>query len=400
MQCSYFDAHRCSSCTLMGTPYPQQVADKDAVTRDLLAGADGAAARWEAPYVGAESGFRNKAKMVVGGTSKKPTLGILDAEGAGVDLRRCGVVDPAITEALPVIATFIRVNRIQPYHVPTRRGELKHVLVTANPEGRLMLRFVVRSEAGVRLVRNGLDGLLERLPQVAIVSANLLPGHVAALEGPDEVHLYGPPDPAHAGQRRHPPAAPPGLLPDQHRRRRGAVRAGAGVDRLGGTLPRCGTSTAGWAASRSTRRRRAGPSRASRSRPGRGGGRHVAARRTRPSGRRRARSFRTSTSPSETPPHGPNPRQPRAAELVLVNPPRRGIGPRAGRRGSRPATRSHVIYSSCNAETLGQGPDRPCRPGPCRSVRVMDMFPQTEALRGHHAALEALIGCPSAESCP
>ena len=37
MQCSYFDAGLCRSCTLMGTPYAEQLAVKEATARTLLA---------------------------------------------------------------------------------------------------------------------------------------------------------------------------------------------------------------------------------------------------------------------------------------------------------------------------------------------------------------------------
>lgn len=77
-----------------------------------------------------ESGYRNKAKMVVGGTAAAPTLGILDACGRGVDLRGCAVIAPGVRDVLPALAWFVTRAGIPPYDVPRRRGELKHVLVT------------------------------------------------------------------------------------------------------------------------------------------------------------------------------------------------------------------------------------------------------------------------------
>jgi len=69
----------------MEQPYDEQLAAKQShVARALDDRGDLA---WLPPLVSRESGFRNKAKMVVGGTAAQPMLGILDAAGRGVDAR-------------------------------------------------------------------------------------------------------------------------------------------------------------------------------------------------------------------------------------------------------------------------------------------------------------------------
>ena len=78
MDCHHYDAFRCRSCTLLEVPRSRQLSDKEAHARSLVD-----APVWLPTVAGAESGFRNKAKMVVGGTVDAPTLGILDR-----DLRR------------------------------------------------------------------------------------------------------------------------------------------------------------------------------------------------------------------------------------------------------------------------------------------------------------------------
>ncbi|WP_061961683.1 methyltransferase domain-containing protein [Demequina flava] len=188
MQCDYWDAGRCRSCSLIETPYATQLADK--VARAHAALDDHApGARWHDPCASAESEFRNKAKMVVAGTADAPTLGILDEAGAGIDLRECGLYPPAITDLLPLLATFITRVRWQPYDVPTRSGEVKYVLVTASADGTAMVRFVARStEAGTR-VRKHLPWLLERARSIQVVTLNVLPEHRAVLEGEREIVL-------------------------------------------------------------------------------------------------------------------------------------------------------------------------------------------------------------------
>lgn len=187
MQCSYLDAGACRSCTWMGVPHAEQTARKDAACRVLLGEHPGLV--WLPPVAGSGSGYRNKAKMVVGGTVAAPTLGILDGDGHGVDLRACGICSPGLTDALPVLADFLTRASLVPYDVPTRRGELKHLLVTESPDGGLLVRFVLRSQEPVARVRKHLPWLLDRLPQVVVASVNLQPAHAAVLEGEREIVL-------------------------------------------------------------------------------------------------------------------------------------------------------------------------------------------------------------------
>jgi 23S rRNA (uracil747-C5)-methyltransferase len=187
MQCSYFDARACRSCTLMGVPHADQLAGKDRACRDLLAPSPGL--RWLPAVAGPESGYRNKAKMVVGGTVEQPTLGILDADGHGVDLRACGICSPGLRAAMPVLAAFVTRASLTPYDVPSRAGELKHLLVTESPDGELMVRFVLRSQEPVARLRKHLPWLLERLPHLRVATANLQPAHAAVLEGDRELQL-------------------------------------------------------------------------------------------------------------------------------------------------------------------------------------------------------------------
>jgi 23S rRNA (uracil747-C5)-methyltransferase len=187
MQCSYFDAGVCRSCTLMGQPYEDQLAGKERHCRHLLA--DHAALRWLPPVPSRESGYRNKAKMVVGGTVDAPTLGILDPRGTGVDLRACGITSPGLQAAMPALASFVTRASLPPYDVPTRRGELKNLLVTESPDGDLMVRFVLRSQEPVARIRKHLPSLLADLPTLRVVSANILPEHKAVLEGEHELVL-------------------------------------------------------------------------------------------------------------------------------------------------------------------------------------------------------------------
>lgn len=189
MHCGYFDNGVCRSCTLMGTPYEAQIGAKLEHAQKLLAAWPDAV--WLPPMASRREGFRNKAKMVVGGTSDAPTLGILDAAQHGVDLTGCGILAPGLRAAFAPIKAFIARARITPYDIPARRGELKNVLLTESADGALMLRFVLRSTEPVGRMQKHLSSLLADLPQLAVVTANILPEHKAVLEGDTEIALSG-----------------------------------------------------------------------------------------------------------------------------------------------------------------------------------------------------------------
>ena len=169
----------------MGQPYDLQLAGKQRHVEALLRGHAGI--DWLEPLASTEAGYRNKAKMVVAGSVGAPTIGILDADGYGVDLESCGICSPGLRAAFPAISAFITLAHLTPYDVPRRTGELKHLIVTESPDGELMIRFVLRSTEPVPRIRKHLPTLMTALPQARVVTANVLPEHKAVLEGAHEL---------------------------------------------------------------------------------------------------------------------------------------------------------------------------------------------------------------------
>ncbi|WP_111836593.1 methyltransferase domain-containing protein [Actinomyces bovis] len=191
LSCEQHAAGQCRSCPHLDLPVAEQLHAKQARVAALLAaGVNPVPAQaWAPPVASAPEGFRNKAKLVVSGAAGSPVLGILDGVGAGVDLRGCPLHTPVLREALGVLAGFVARLGLEPYDVPNRCGELKHLLVTASPDGDLMVRFVLRSQRHVPQLQASLPQLQEELPNLAVVSANIQPVHQAVIEGPQELVL-------------------------------------------------------------------------------------------------------------------------------------------------------------------------------------------------------------------
>lgn len=425
MQCHHYDAGRCRSCALMGVPYGVQLTDKDAAVRARLDAAVPAEA-WLPPQASAESGFRNKAKLVVTGTAAAPRLGILDPEqhprhhdGTGHDLRDCGLYEDGMEAAFHAIAETIPAAGLEPYDVAARTGELKSVIVTLSPDRELMVRFVLRSAARLDALRAAVPGLRSALAGLgtpaAVVTANLHPEHVALPEGPDEVHLAGDPtlrmELNGIGLRLRPQgffqtntdvtrrlyataaawlaeaAAADGTPVHSawdlycgvggfaFHLARPVAEGGAGVAEVWGLE----TSEDAVAAARDTAAE-LGLAGAVRFTAG-------DATRALSPGRREPSEALSSgkREPSDAGAHPDDDAAPAAMpDAVVVNPPRRGIGPELAARLQDSGV-PHVLYSSCNAASLAK--DLAAMPAyRARRAQVFDMFPQT----GHAETLVLL----------
>ncbi|HET7799782.1 MAG TPA: methyltransferase domain-containing protein [Humibacillus xanthopallidus] len=382
MQCDYFDAHRCRSCALMGVPYAVQLADKQQHCAAVLS-AVAPEVRWLDAFASPESGFRNKAKLVVGGEQGAVTLGILDASGRGVDLRDCGLYEPGLHELVPRLAHLVDELGLEPYDVPSRRGELKHLIVTHSPAGAVMLRFVLRSQKQLALLRSRLTVVRERVPEAAVVSVNLQPEHKAVLEGDTELVLTDAQVlPMEVNEITL------GLRPNSFFQTNTAVAAGLyrqAQQWFSSVQPRqvldlyCGVG--GFALHAAVL--------------GDGGPAEVVGIEVSPEAVASAehtaealRAHRRGMPPTTfrvgdaTDVAGLDLLE--AGSLVVVNPPRRGIGSDLAGwlEGSGAA---HVVYSSCNVESLAR--DLALLPTyTARSARLFDMFPQTR----HHEVMVLL----------
>ncbi|UYM56646.1 23S rRNA (uracil(747)-C(5))-methyltransferase RlmC [Leclercia adecarboxylata] len=188
MQCALYDAGRCRSCQWIAQPVSSQLSAKMNDLQTLLSGLP--VAEWCAPVSGPEQAFRNKAKMVVSGSVEKPLLGMLHRDGTPVDLTDCPLYPASFAPVFAALKPFIARAGLTPYNVERKRGELKYILLTESQlDGGMMLRFVLRSEAKLPQLRAALPWLKEQLPQLKVITANIQPVHMAIMEGEEEIFL-------------------------------------------------------------------------------------------------------------------------------------------------------------------------------------------------------------------
>jgi len=179
--CRHFDAGRCRSCSLLGTTLEQQHLDKNARLQTITGLVP------EPLFAGPAWHFRDKIKLTVTGTSEAPVIGLLQEDlSTAVELLDCPVQAQTLNDQLPILKAFITRWRLTPYDILQRTGELKGLILSHSPTtGEKMLRFVLRSKEALDRIRQGLP----ELSAFNVVSVNLQPVPHALLEGPEEIIL-------------------------------------------------------------------------------------------------------------------------------------------------------------------------------------------------------------------
>ncbi|WLI78499.1 23S rRNA (uracil(747)-C(5))-methyltransferase RlmC [Kosakonia sp. H02] len=373
MQCALFDAGRCRSCQWIEQPVSTQLSAKMDDLHGLLAALPVEA--WCAPVSGPEQGFRNKAKMVVSGSVEKPLLGMLHRDGTPEDLTSCPLYPDAFAPVFAALKPFIARAGLTPYNVARKRGELKYLLLTeSQQDGGMMLRFVLRSETKLEQLRAALPWLQAQLPQLKVISVNIQPVHMAIMEGETEIFLTeqqalaerfnGVPlwirpqsffqtNPAVASQLYATARDWVRALPVNHMWDLFCGVGGFGLHCATPEMRLTGIEIAPEAIACATQSAQAlGLNNL-----------HFQA----------LDSTRFATAQGDVP------------DLVLVNPPRRGIGRELCEYLSRMAP-PFIIYSSCNAATMAN--DLALLPGyRIARVQLFDMFPHT----AHYEVLTLLI---------
>lgn len=188
--CEYYVRGHCRSCSWIPLPYAEQLRKKEEQLKDSLSPF--------APFPllnsvpSEELGFRNRAKMSVTGSVDEPVIGLLGTGtlDAGRELLDCPIHDPKLNDLLLFLPEFITRFQLIPYSIQDRKGELKGLIAFSSHGSKEMyLRFILRSRECISRLRKGLPELQARFPNLVCVSANLQPVPHAILEGPEEIFI-------------------------------------------------------------------------------------------------------------------------------------------------------------------------------------------------------------------
>lgn len=143
-------------------------------------------------YSSKTEGFRNKVKLIVTGTKDNPILGLWgeDDLDAGREILNCPLHHPKLNELMGALPEFIKLCRLEPYQIASRTGELKGLIAfISNDTNEMYLRFVLRSKESLDRIKKNISSLQQILPNLQCVSTNIQPVAHAILEGEEEVFL-------------------------------------------------------------------------------------------------------------------------------------------------------------------------------------------------------------------
>lgn len=193
LNCHHFESQNCLSCQWLSKSYLDQITEKSADLKRLISPFILQKTEIFAPLVSNQIAFRNKAKMVISGSVEKPILGILREQNdpqSAVDLSDCPLYPTEFAAIFPILKDFIGRAGLVPYNIAKKKGELKYILLTQSQATQaVMIRFVLRSETKLPLIEREFDQFYAKLPQNSVVSLNIQPQHAAILEGEKEIFL-------------------------------------------------------------------------------------------------------------------------------------------------------------------------------------------------------------------
>ena len=188
LNCDYYEQGICRSCTQITLDYAQQCKQKQQLVESSLSKNESIS--WLPIVTSRIQGFRNKAKMVVSGHWQSPVLGILDRQYQAYDLVNCQLYPNELQATFEPIRNWIQQTKLMPYDVVKRQGELKYVIVSIDEHTKaLMCRLVLRSTQHLASIRAALPSLMQALPTLAVVSVNIQPLAAAIVEGEQEILL-------------------------------------------------------------------------------------------------------------------------------------------------------------------------------------------------------------------
>lgn len=182
--CSYYDTQVCHSCSMIDLFYAEQLTEKSAHLQKALGAFD--VQEWLKPTSSQIKGFRNKAKMVASNGEEGIILGLSEE----VSLIGCPLYDISMQKVLEHTQSWLRSLGIKAYDVKKKKGELKYVLLTCSSHnGEMLLRFVLRSHGIISRLQGNLETLMGMAPEVKVITVNIQPVHMAILEGDEEIFL-------------------------------------------------------------------------------------------------------------------------------------------------------------------------------------------------------------------
>lgn len=188
MECKAYNEFRCRSCQYLDRSYAASLKSKEEhlfslFPKETLQG-------YEAPFFLNEvKHSRNKAKLSVALVNNEIDFGLYSREQIFTKLEDCPLHLMGMNDFLISLKPLLHDFKIVPYDLKTRTGELKYVILTKSEStNEILCRFVLRSKESLDRLRK-LAHQLEQVNQSIVMTANIQSVHSATLEGEEEIVL-------------------------------------------------------------------------------------------------------------------------------------------------------------------------------------------------------------------
>jgi 23S rRNA (uracil747-C5)-methyltransferase len=189
MKCNAFIEQRCKSCQFLSLTYEQSLKEKEEHFFKLI---ESKKIKYYLPIIGLKNPelSRNKAKLAVSIVDHEICFGIYDSWQVFKKLEDCPLHLTGINSLLDLIKNKLTENKIIPYDLKTKTGEIKYLLITKSETTKqVMIRFVLRSKESLDRIRKFSSDLKALHPEIKVISVNIQPDHKAIFEGDEEIIL-------------------------------------------------------------------------------------------------------------------------------------------------------------------------------------------------------------------
>lgn len=188
MDCKAYNEFRCRSCQYLDRSYEASLKAKEEHLFSLFQ--KEALIGYESPFKLEEvAASRNKAKLSVALVNDEICFGLFSRDQKFTSVEDCPLHVIGINDFLICLRPLLHDYKIVPYDLQSRSGELKYVILTKSEStNEILCRFVLRSKESLDRLRKLAEKLFQE-NQGLVITANIQPIHSATLEGDEEIIL-------------------------------------------------------------------------------------------------------------------------------------------------------------------------------------------------------------------
>ncbi len=186
MKCQAFINRQCTSCDYLGHEFDYS---KKAKTSELFKLFPNLKEEKFLGFIQNESakGSRKKVKLAVRQNEQEEfEFGIYNGQQLFIKLEDCPLHDPIINQWLKKFKAMLPAYQIRAYDLKSQKGEFKNIIINLSNKNELMVRLVFRSKESLDRIKKM---AAQMDPIVKVFSFNIQAEHKAVLEGEEEIVL-------------------------------------------------------------------------------------------------------------------------------------------------------------------------------------------------------------------